>query len=427
MRPVDREHSIEVIDLMLQQFSPVTLEVGLMRLATQVMITDANAVGPEHPHEQVGEGKAVIPHREVLVPDIDDLGIYEHPGLVHLDVDQAERRTDLRGRDAASAAEARLPVAERVSKVVHHDAHRGRLRVGNQLATLAKDGVTQESDSADGHGAKVGPVWPTVNYPATDPRRWYDRKMLSINTIRRFGRLVALPTVLLLAVLTACSDSSGGGTPTSEISPAFTVSATPNSITFVFGRLEADGFVSVRLPDSDALVASAAGQLKQLRWTVDPLGGGQYAASLTQLDGGTVVNISLTRSDGGGAPNSTVTMPTPLEVSAPVVGTSVTAGQNILVAWAPSGTPDEMQVVMRTVSCDRVGAGNTVVTTLVGDPGDVTLPVDPSLLPPLASGEQCQVDVQVQRLVNGTVDPAFAGGTFLARQRDVVRIVVLQP
>ena len=105
----------------------------------------------------------------------------------------------------------------------------------------------------------------------------------------------------------------------------------------------------------------------------------------------------------------------------------MTAGQDLLVSWAPSGTPDVMQVVMRTVVCDRTGAGNTVVTTLVGDPGDATVQVDPSLLPPLASGEQCEVDVQVQRVTNGTVDPAFAGGTFVARQLDVVRITVLQP
>jgi hypothetical protein len=247
------------------------------------------------------------------------------------------------------------------------------------------------------------------------------------NSIRLFKRSVALPTVVLVAGLAACSDSTGGGTPTSQLSPAFTVSASPNSITFVFGRLEAAAFVSVRLPDNDALVVSAEGQLKQMRWTVDPLGGGQYAASLTQIDGGTEVNISLTRGDGEDAPSSHVTMPTALVVSAPVAGTSVTAGQNLLIAWAPSGTPDQMQVVMRTVACTRVGAGNTVVTTLPGDAGSVTLPVDPSLLPPLASGEQCEVDVQVQRMSSGVVDPAFAAGSFLARQLDVVRIVVLQP
>lgn len=207
----------------------------------------------------------------------------------------------------------------------------------------------------------------------------------------------------------------------------FTVSAAPNSITFVFGRLESASFVSVRLPDDDALVVSAGGQLKQMRWTVDPLGGGLYAASLSQIDAGTEVNIALTRSDGESAPSSHVTMPVGLEISAPVAGTPVTAGQNLLISWAPSGTPDQMQVVMRTVSCTRPGAGNSVVATLAGDPGSVTLAVDPSLLPPLASGEQCEVDVQVQRLITGVVDPAFAGGSIQGRQLDVVRIVVLQP
>jgi hypothetical protein len=84
--------------------------------------------------------------------------------------------------------------------------------------------------------------------------------------------------------------------------------------------------------------------------------------------------------------------------------------------------------VMRAVQCTRSGAGSTITTTVVGDPGSATVSVDPSLLPPLASGEQCEVDVQVQRVSDGTVDPAFAdGGTFQARQLDAVRIVVLEP
>lgn len=427
MRPIDRQHAIEVIDLMLQQLGPVALELGLVELAAQVVVAHPNAIGAEDADQQVGEREAVVPHREVLVADIDDFRVDQHPGLVHLDVDQAERGADLGRRDATATAEAGLPIAEGIGQVVDDNAHGRGLRVGNQFAAFAQDGITQESDSADGHGAKVGPVWPTVNYPVTSPIKPRNRKTLKNKSFGWFTRVIALPTVLLVSTLSACSDSTGGGTPTSQISPAFTVSAAPNTIAFVFGRLESDGFVSIRLPEDDALVVSAGGQLKQMRWTVDPLGGGQYAASMSQLDGGTVVNISLTRGDGANAPASQVTMPIALEVSAPTAGTTVTAGQDLLINWAPSGTADQMQVVMRTVVCTRVGAGNTTVTTLTGDPGSVTLTVDPSLLPPLASGEQCEVDVQVQRVVNGVVDPAFAGGTFMARQLDVVRIVVLQP
>jgi hypothetical protein len=233
--------------------------------------------------------------------------------------------------------------------------------------------------------------------------------------------------VLLVAVLAGCSDSSGGSTPTSAISPTFSVSAAPNSITFVFGRLEADGFASIRLPDDDALVVSAAGQVKAMHWTIDPLGGGQYAASLTQLDAGAIVTIALSRQDDGGAPNSRVTMPLALTVTAPEEGAVATAGTNLLVTWSPSGTADQMQVVLRAAQCTRPGAGSTLTTAVEGDPGNATVYLDPGLLPPLASGELCEVDVQVQRLSTGTVDPAFAGGIIQARQLDAVRMVVLQP
>ena len=428
MRPVYREYPVQVIDLMLQQLRAVALELGFMRLAPQVVIAHANAVGPQNAHEQVGEGEAVVPHRKVLVADVDDLGIDEHPGLVHLDVHEAKRRADLRGGDTATGAEARLPVAERISEVVDHDTDRCGLRIGYHLAALAKDGIAQKADSTDGHGAKVGPVRHTVNYPTSHSGAKQSCKPLIDNMVQRFQRSGAVPTVLLVTGLAACSDSTGGSTPTSEISPHFSVSAAPNSITFVFGRLEAQGFASVRLPDNDALIATAAGQVKQMRWTVDPRGGGQYASSLTQLDAGTVITISLSRGDGGDAPTSQVTMPAALSVTAPLAGVSVTAGDNLLVAWAPSGMLDQVQVVMRAVQCTRSGAGNTITTTVVGDPGSATVSVDPSLLPPLASGEQCEVDVEVQRVSYGTVDPAFAdGGTFQARQLDAVGIVVLEP
>ena len=428
MRPVDREHSVEVIDLMLQQLGAITLEVGLMRLATQVVVAHPDAVRAEHTHKQIGEREAVIPHGEVLFTDVDDLRIDEHPGLVHLDVNQAKGGPDLGRRDTATTAEARLPIAERVGEIVDHDADRRGLWIGDELAAFTEDGIAQEADSTDGHGAKVGPVRPTVNWRLSATTQGRSSKQLSNNNIHRDWHFSALSTVLLAAGLAACSDSTGGSTPTSLITPLYSISAAPNSITFVFGRLQAEGFASARLPDNDALIVNAAGQVKQMRWTVEPLGGGQYAASLTQLDAGTLITISLTRSDGGDAPNSQVTMPLGLGVTAPLAGASVTAGDDLLVSWAPSGTTDQMQIVMRSVQCTRSGAGNQIVAAVTGDPGSATVVVDPSLLPPLASGEQCEVDVQVQRLVYGTLDPAYAeGGTMLARQLDAVRILVYQP
>lgn len=237
-----------------------------------------------------------------------------------------------------------------------------------------------------------------------------------------------MPTVMLAAGVAACSDGTGGSTPTSGLVPDFSISAAPNTITFVIGQFAADQFTSVRLPDGDALSVSAAGQDKPMRWSLSPLGSGYYAASLTELDPGTTITIALTRADGGNAPNSNVTMPTPLVVTEPEAGLIEIAGNNLEVSWSPSGTADQMKVVLRSVVCTRPGAGAVQTVSVVGDPGTATVLIDPGLLPPLNPGEQCEVGVQVQRVRMGTVDPAFAaGGVIQARQLDEVRIVVLQP
>ena len=428
MWPVYREHPVQVVDLMLQQFRAVALELGFVRLAPQVVIAHPNAVGPEDAHQEVGRGEAIVPDGEILVTDVDDLGVDEHPWLVHLDVREAKRCSDLGRCDPAAAAEARLPIAERVGEVVHHDTNRRRLRIGDHLAAFAQDGIAEKADSTDSHGAKVGPAAHTVNYPSIGSGDRRLVKLLPYKMIRHFRCLRPVPTVLLLAAAVACSDGTGASTPTSAIVPDFSISAAPNSITFVLGRLEADGFASVRLPDNDALVASAAGQVKLMRWTIASLGGGYYSASLTQLDPGTAINIALTRGDGGSAPNSQVTMPEPIGLTAPVAGALATAGTDLLVTWNPSGTADQIQIVLRSVQCTRPGAGATQTATVAGDPGSATVLIEPDLLPPLASGEQCEVDVQVQRARYGTVDLGYAaGGVIQARQLDEARIVVVQP
>jgi hypothetical protein len=428
MRPVYREHPVEMVDLVLQQFRAVALELGFMPLAPQVVVSDANAVGAEDAHQQVGVREAVVPDRKVLVPDVHDLRIDEHPGLVHLDVREPERRADLRRCNAATGPEAGLPVAEGIREVVHDDTNRRRLGVGDRFAALPEDGIAEQADSTDGHRAKVGPVVPTVNCHRLEHTDRSIVKSLSNNVMRDFMRLGSVPTVLLVAGLAACSDGTGGSTPTSSITPDFTISASPNSITFVLGQLKADQVASVRLPDDDALTVSAAGQEKLLRWTLGAQGGGLYSASLTELDPGTVITIALTRGDGGNAPNSQVTMPLPIDLTAPVTGALATAGTNLSVAWTPSGTPDEIRILLRTVLCSRPGAGTTQTATVVGDPGNATVFIEPDLLPLLNPGEQCDVDVQVQRVRHGTVDAAYAaGGTIQAQQADKVTIVVRKP
>ena len=95
-----------MVDLVLQQLRSITLDLDLVPFPFQVLIPDPDPVGPRHSNQKIGEGEAVVPDLEVLVPDIDDLRIDQRPGLVHLDVNHPDRRPNLWGRDSPAAPEA---------------------------------------------------------------------------------------------------------------------------------------------------------------------------------------------------------------------------------------------------------------------------------------------------------------------------------
>lgn len=428
MRTINREHPVQVIDLVLQQLRAIALEFRFVRLPAKVVVAHANAVGAQDAHEEVREGKAIVPDGEIFLADVDDLRVDQDPGPFHLDVDQAQWRPDLRRSDAAAASEARLPVTQRIGQVIDHNANRRRLRVRDQFTAFSKHGIAKKANSTDGHGAKVGLGRHTVNHPRLAACRSDECKPMQGNNLSNMAAVAALSTVLLAGGLSGCSDSTGGSTPTSQIVPQFAVSSLPSSVTIAFGQLQAEGFASIRLPDDDELRVSAAGQEKAMRWTVDPLGGGYYSASLSELAAGSSVTISLLRGDGANAPASTVTMPEAVNVTAPQPDTVFVTNNNLTVKWTPSGSSSAMAVRIRTISCDRPGAGQEDVTPVVGDPGTATVFVSDQLLPPLNPGEGCSVDVMVERANSGTVDDAFAdGGSIMGRQVDAVRIRMLQP
>ena len=80
MRAVHGQDPVEVVDLVLNELGPVTLEVHLRPFPLEVLIANPNPVGTGDPDEKVGEREAVVPDREILVADVHDLGIDERPG-----------------------------------------------------------------------------------------------------------------------------------------------------------------------------------------------------------------------------------------------------------------------------------------------------------------------------------------------------------
>lgn len=148
---VDRQHAIEVIDLVLQEFGAVAFEFCVVRRPLQILVLDLDAMDPGDPNQELRERKTIIPDGEVLAADIDDFGIDEGPGLIHLDIDHPNRCPNLGGGDRPAAAESRLPVPEGVPQVVNHHPHGGRPWLGDRVAPGPEDGVPQEANAVNGH------------------------------------------------------------------------------------------------------------------------------------------------------------------------------------------------------------------------------------------------------------------------------------
>jgi hypothetical protein len=138
LRPVDGEHAVQVIDLVLEQLRPITFDVHFLPFAFQILITYPNAVSARDANQEIGERKAIIPDFEVFSTDVYNLGVDQRPGTIHLDISHADRRTDLRGRNSTATSKPRLPIPQRFPQVVHDDSDAGRSRFGNRLATGAE-------------------------------------------------------------------------------------------------------------------------------------------------------------------------------------------------------------------------------------------------------------------------------------------------
>ena len=240
---------------------------------------------------------------------------------------------------------------------------------------------------------------------------------------KRWSSQVFLATFLLLQ---GCSDSEGGDTATGDLSPDFRVIGNP-STTSVFARLQSDALPSIRLPDGDELGVASGTQNKVMGYSVDPVNGNYYITSLVAPALDEPIVISLTRNGGENAPNSRVTMPAAIRLSAPTIDTVIFVGTTVQVSWAPSGTDDDITIVLTTTECTRGGSTAPQGTAIVGDPGTATLVIQASLLPAgLPFGGSCAVSVRVERTRFGTPDPAFKpGGSVMARQIDFRRIYVV--
>lgn len=151
MGPIYGQNAVQVVDFVLEKFGSVSLEVDLMEVSFEVLVTDPDPVGPLDSDQQVGERKAVIPDRKVLGADVDDFRVDQGPRPVHLDVNDPDGSPDLGPGNPPAGSEAGLPIPKGISEIVDNHPDRSGARLGYRLTSGPKDRVSEKSNSMNGH------------------------------------------------------------------------------------------------------------------------------------------------------------------------------------------------------------------------------------------------------------------------------------
>jgi hypothetical protein len=228
-------------------------------------------------------------------------------------------------------------------------------------------------------------------------------------------------TTMILGFLalsgTACTDIGSGSLLTSGMSAAIVGEADGSGSTEVSVVLKAGGVVSntfVDLEGDDELTVSA-GELTET-CTARTLGVlHSYVATLPVDAEGTEFTVALTRTVDDGAPNSTFTLPAPIEDAD--FGTTLSSTQDLTLNWSPVTGTDEMEVI---------ATGECIVAygkELDGDPGSTVIPFDDVDVLGDEPGVSCQIDVTLRRVRGGQVDPAFGEGG-IAQGRQIITSTV---
>jgi hypothetical protein len=215
---------------------------------------------------------------------------------------------------------------------------------------------------------------------------------------------------LLAAVFASgCKSTSSTDLATDGISADIRVSATSASATNV--RVEMSPgtgvvpFDVVKLEGGDALYAEAAGQRKQLA-----AGGLDYETTFATGAAETPFRVILDRkrTDQVDATESTGTLPAPFDLR-DLGGGSISQAQDVLLAWAPSGTADRMTLGIQG------GCVEDQTLAIDGDPGTYALTT--GTLDPETTRPSCIVTLTLRRSRRGVADPNLnAGSSFSLEQ-----------
>ena len=147
------------------------------------------------------------------------------------------------------------------------------------------------------------------------------------------------------------------------------------------------------------------------------LGAHLYSGSFPEISPDTGYTFSLTRISGNSAPESNVTIPTPVTITTPTAnaGYSLSSGSAIEIKW--ENNTDDTVIVSIEGDCVKPFSTGEIADsgafTVVG--ADVT-PEDPT--------GSCTATIEVERRRAGTLDGNYSGGNIYASQKASIGLQV---
>ena len=237
--------------------------------------------------------------------------------------------------------------------------------------------------------------------------------------------LLFIPVIIIQI---GCQQADSSDIATNAMFADFTVVTGNQATSDIEAELKVGGQFSnifVHLSNGDTLLASAGGQTQVMREQTDLFGKVWYTATFNVGDQeGILFNITFDRNDGVDAPNSNVTLPSPFVFDQPIADDTFSwQTDTMTVSWTPglAGDRDEFRFagVCVVPDPDSGTVRRTISTTisLAGDQGNTSIFL-PNLIPPNSICGANNFEIKIERMRNGSVDPAYGeGGRFKATQK----------
>jgi len=230
---------------------------------------------------------------------------------------------------------------------------------------------------------------------------------------------VVISALLLVLFLTGCTAGTSGDYNTIALRPEIVVTSEGTGHATVSARIMR-GIQTVRLDSGDDLSASACGETHRLSLGIGA--NAVYEAVFTPDCIGEYV-VAFTRANDASSPNSTVSLPEGFEMTSPQAGTRVSPGDSLHVVWDAAGVWIDVGV---SGSCQEQGNETRHIDhTMTVNTGSADIAVSDLIgSAPLGANETCAVTVSLERVSVGDVDPAFGGGSIVAKQVRSVEVEI---